>query len=89
MRRLVHQITNINQLVSPYRGRKAVVQLANQIMGRLIIASQYLAFRKPDGDWHPETQLSARQGGAGMKAVKAPTPRGSRAGERTSGDRAG
>ena len=25
----------------------------------------YLAFRKPDGDWHPETQLSARQAGAG------------------------
>ena len=57
-------------------GRKAAMQLANQIMGRLIIASQYLAFRKPDGDWHPETQLSARQGGAGMKAVKAPTPPG-------------
>jgi hypothetical protein len=70
------KITNINQLLIPYRGRKAVVQLANQIMGRLIIASQYLAFRKPDGDWHPETQLSARQGGAGMKAVKAPTPPG-------------
>ena len=38
------KITNINQLLIPYRGRKAVVQLANQIMGRLIIASQYLAF---------------------------------------------
>ena len=72
----ISKITNINQLLIPYRGRKAVVQLANQIMGRLIIASQYLAFRKPDGDWHPETQLSARQGGAGMKAVKAPTPPG-------------
>ena len=70
------KITNINQSLIPYRGRKAVVQLANQIMGRLIIASQYLAFRKPDGDWHPETQLSARQAGAGMKAVKAPTPPG-------------
>jgi hypothetical protein len=57
-------------------GRNAAVQLANQIMGRLIIASQYLAFRKPDGDWHPETQLSARQEGAGMKAVRAPTPPG-------------
>ena len=45
-------------------------------MGRLIVASQYLAFRKPDGDWHAKTQLSARQGGAGMKAVKAPTPPG-------------
>jgi hypothetical protein len=55
------KITNINQLLIPYRGRKAVVQLANQIMGRLIIASQYLAFRKPGGDWHPETQLSSRQ----------------------------
>jgi hypothetical protein len=71
----VPKITNINQLLTPYHG-KAVVQLANQIMGRLIIASQYLAFRKPDGDWHPETQLSARQGGAGMKALKAPTPPG-------------
>jgi hypothetical protein len=55
------KITNTNQLFTPYRGHKAVVQLANQIMGRLIIASQYLAFGKPDGDWHAETQLSSRQ----------------------------
>ncbi len=33
------KITNINQLLIPYRGHKAVVQLANQIMGRLIVAS--------------------------------------------------
>ena len=70
------KIININQLLIPYPDRKAVMQLANQIMGRLIIASQYLAFRKPDDDWHPENQLSARPGGAGMKAVKAPAPPG-------------
>jgi hypothetical protein len=56
------KITNINQLLIPYRGRKAVVQLANQIMGRLIIASQYLAFRKPDGGiQRPSFQLGKEE----------------------------
>ena len=46
MRLLICQNHPYNQSLIPYRGRKAVVQLTNQIMGRLIIASQYLAFRK-------------------------------------------
>jgi hypothetical protein len=59
-----------------YRGRNAAVLLANQIMGRRIVASQYLAFRKPDGDWHPETSFQRGKEERGMKAVKAPTPPG-------------
>jgi hypothetical protein len=44
-------------------GRKAAMQLANQIMGRLIVASQYLAFRKPDGDCiqRPSFQLGKEE----------------------------
>jgi hypothetical protein len=56
------KIININQSLIPHLAHKAVCAISeSDIMGRLIVASQYLAFRKPGGDWHPETQLSSRQ----------------------------
>jgi len=71
------KITIINQIhiAISYHGRKAVVQLANQIMGRLIVASHIwrLGNLMAIGIQRPSFQLGKEER---AKAVKAPTPPG-------------